>query len=139
MHFATMVKLTRTVAIIPTVLVFAYINIRLKREQLQAETGGKKVNVVKLIPWFIVGFLALTAINSFGVIPADLAHNIKTVSKFLMVMALAAIGLGTSLLDFKNAGLAPMFYGMTIDTLVTLTAWAVIWFMGIFGTIPMFN
>ena len=136
---ATMVKLTRTVAIIPTVLVFAYINMRLKRKQLQAESGSKKVNVVKLIPWFIVGFLALTAINSFGLIPAELAHDIKAVSKFLMVMALAAIGLNTSLLDFKNAGLAPMFYGMTIDTLVTLTALAVIWFMDIFGSIPMFD
>ena len=49
----------------------------------------------------------------------------------LMVTALAAIGLNTSLLDFKKAGLKPMFYGITIDTLVTLTALAVIWGMGL--------
>ena len=34
-------------------------------------------------------------------------------------------------LDFKNAGLKPMFYGITIDTLVTLTALGVIWCMGL--------
>ena len=54
-----------------------------------------------------------------------------TTSKFLMVSALAAIGLNTSISDFRKAGLAPMFYGITIDTLVTLTALAVIWFMGL--------
>ena len=69
-------------------------------------------------------------INSVGFIPAVLSGIMKTTSKFLMVTALAAIGLGTSLTDFKNAGLKPMFYGITIDTLVTLTALGVIWFMG---------
>ena len=50
---------------------------------------------------------------------------------YLMVTALAAIGLGTSITDFKKAGLKPMFYGITIDTLVTLTALGVIWCMGL--------
>lgn len=127
---ATMVKLTRTIAIIPTVLVFAYIGIRIKRKELQ-QTEGKKVNIVKIVPWFICGFLALAILNSTVTIPADVASAIKHTSKFLMVTALAAIGLNTSLLDFKKAGLRPMFYGITIDTLVTLTALGVIWCMGL--------
>ena len=129
--FATMVKLTRTIAIIPTVLVFAYIGVRMKKRELQAAGDGKKVNVVSIIPWFIGGFLLLAVLNSVGVIPAGVSAVMKTASKFLMVSALAAIGLNTSLVDFKKAGLAPMFYGVTIDTLVTLTALAVIWFMGL--------
>ena len=44
---------------------------------------------------------------------------------------LTGVGLGTSITDFKKAGLAPMFYGVTIDTLVTLTALIVIWCMGL--------
>ncbi len=130
--FATMVKLTRTIAIIPTVLVFAFIGTRMKQKELQATTAeGKKVNIVKIIPWFICGFLALAIINSLGWIPAAVSGVMKTTSKFLMVSALAAIGLGTSITDFKKAGLAPMFYGITIDTLVTLTALGVIWLMGL--------
>ena len=129
--FATMVKLTRTIAIIPTVLVFAYIGTRMKQKELQAAGGGKKVNIVKIIPWFIGGFLALAIINSIGLIPVAVSGVMKSASKFLMVTALAAIGLGTSITDFKKAGLAPMFYGITIDTLVTLTALAVIWCMGL--------
>ena len=128
--FATMVKLTRTIAIIPTVLVFAWIGTRMKQKELQA-AEGKKVNILNVIPWFIAGFLALAILNSIGWIPGEASAAMKTASKFLMVTALAAIGLGTSITDFKKAGLAPMFYGITIDTLVTLTALAVIWCMGL--------
>ena len=129
--FATMVKLTRTIAIIPTVLVFAYIGTKMKQKELKATSGGQKVNIVKIVPWFITGFLALAIINSIGWIPVEISGVIKGASKFLMVTALAAIGLGTSITDFKKAGLRPMFYGITIDTLVTLTALVVIWCMGL--------
>ena len=129
--FATMVKLTRTIAIIPTVLVFAYVGTRIKQKELSEASGGKKVNIVKIIPWFICGFLLLAAFNSIGLIPTEVSSLIKSLSKFLMVTALAAIGLNTSLTDFKKAGLRPMFYGITIDTLVTLTALLVIKLMGL--------
>jgi uncharacterized membrane protein YadS len=66
-----------------------------------------------------------------GCIPAAVSGVLKAASKFLMVSALAAIGLSTSIKDFRKAGLAPMFYGITIDTLVTLTALGVIWCMGL--------
>ena len=129
--FATMVKLTRTIAIIPTVLVFAYIGTRIKQKQLKEASHGQKVNLMKIIPWFIGGFLLLAVLNSVGCIPVSVSGIIKDTSKFLMVTALAAIGLGTSITDFKKAGLKPMFYGITIDTLVTLTALVVIWCMGL--------
>ena len=129
--FATMVKLTRTIAIIPTVLVFAYIGTRIKQKEMKAASGGQKVDLMKIIPWFIGGFLLLAIINSTGLIPTAVSGAMKSTSKFLMVTALAAIGLNTSITDFKKAGLRPMFYGITIDTLVTLTALVVIWCMGL--------
>ena len=129
--FATMVKLTRTIAIIPTVLVFAFIGTRIKQKELKAAGNGQKVNLVKIIPWFIGGFLLLAILNSFCCIPVEISGVMKGISKFLMVTALAAIGLSTSITDFKKAGLRPMFYGITIDTLVTLTALVVIWCMGL--------
>ena len=128
---AMMVKLTRTIAIIPTVLVFAYIGTRIKHKEMQKNSEGKKVNVMKIVPWFIAGFLALAIANSIGIIPVAVSGVLKSTSKFLMVSALAAIGLSTSIADFRKAGLAPMFYGVTIDTLVTLTALGVIFCMGL--------
>ena len=129
--FATMVKLTRTIAIIPTVLAFAWIGVRVKKKEMQTTGNGKKVKMGKIIPWFIGLFLLLAIVNSVGLIPSAVSGMMKRASKFLMVTALAAIGLNTSLTDFKKAGLAPMFYGVTIDTLVTLTALVVIWCMGL--------
>ncbi|MBR3692567.1 MAG: putative sulfate exporter family transporter [Clostridia bacterium] len=129
--FATMVKLTRTVAIIPTILVFAFIAARMKQKELKSAAGGQKVRLASVVPWFICGFLLLAGANSLGLIPAAVAGLLKKASKLLMVAALAAIGLSTSITDFKKAGLRPMFYGITIDTLVTLTALVVIRCMGL--------
>lgn len=129
--FATMVKLTRTIAIIPTVLVFAFIGTRAKQKELKESNKGQKVNLIRIIPWFIGLFLLLAILNSVGCIPEVASGMMKSTSKFLMVTALAAIGLGTSLTDFKKAGLKPMFYGITVDTLVTLTALVVIRCMGL--------
>ena len=63
--------------------------------------------------------------------PTPTATSALIDTKLLMVTALGAIGLGTSITDFRKAGFAPMLYGITIDTLVTLTALAVIWGMGL--------
>jgi len=128
--FATMVKLTRTLAIIPTVVIFALINLRLKRKT--SETAeGKKINVWGLFPWFIVGFVALAVVNSFGVIPAAVSGAAKDISKFLMVSALAAIGLNTDYRDMKKSGLNPMLHGFIISALVVVVAIAVEWCMGL--------
>lgn len=131
--FATMVKLTRTLSIIPTVIVFALISAHLKRKE--AGAGGTAVKaefrLAKVIPWFILGFLGLAVINSFGLIPAGVSAGMKDISKFLMITALAAIGLNTSFKDMKKSGFAPMLHGFIISLLVVVVAIAVEYFMGI--------
>ncbi len=128
--FATMVKLTRTLSIIPTVLVFSLINVRLKRKE-NKNAEYKKVNILNLFPWFILGFVALAAINSLGVIPQNVSTLAKDVSKFLMVAALAAIGLNTSFKDMKKSGINPMIHGFVISALVVVVAITVEYCMGI--------
>lgn len=131
--FATMVKLTRTLSIIPTVLVFAFVNLRLKRKAAAAgpEAVGTQIRFASLFPWFILGFVALAVINSFGVIPAAIGAGAKELSKFLMVSALAAIGLNTSFRDMRKSGAAPMLHGFIISALVVIVALAVEYCMGI--------
>ncbi len=128
--FATMVKLTRTLSIIPTVLVFSLINLRIKRKE-SAAAEYKKVNVLNLFPWFILGFLGLAAVNSLGIIPQNISEIAKDVSKFLMVAALAAIGLNTSFKDMKKSGINPMIHGFIISALVVVVAIFVEWCMGL--------
>ena len=130
--FATMVKLTRTLAIIPTVLVFAAISIRLKKKEAAA-SGGVSVNVSmkSVFPWFILGFLAMSALCSLGLIPAAAAAALKSLSKFLMVAALAAVGLNTSFKELCKSGAKPMLHGFIVSLLVVLVAIAVEYCLGI--------
>ena len=127
--FATMVKLTRTLSIIPTVLVFALISAHLKKKQ--AAEGQVKVNMKSVFPWFIPFFVAMSLLSSAGLVPAALAAGLKTVSKFLMVMALAAIGLNTSFAEMKKSGIKPMLHGFIISLLVVLVAITVEFAIGV--------
>ena len=140
--FATMVKLTRTLSIIPTVLIFAFISVRLKRKEALAagvSTDIKAhVSVKKLFPWFILGFLAMSAIKSFGLIPDSVSSILKDVSKFLMVAALAAISLNTSFNEMRKSGIAPMLHGFIISALVVVVAIGVEYLMHLMGWLQLF-
>lgn len=159
--FATMVKLTRTLSIVPIVVAFAFINLNIKRKTLNCKqvfqdinlkatkyevnqlekihecsqnTSKKtlsKVNFLSLFPWFIVSFIALAIINSYGLIPRNISLMAKDVSKLLMVAALAAIGLNTSFKDMKKSGFSPMLHGFIVSLLVVIVALLVEYAMGI--------
>ncbi|WP_129597092.1 YeiH family protein [Anaerophilus nitritogenes] len=131
--FATMVKLTRTLSIIPVVVIFALINIHIKSKETvgTTETLRNKVNFWSLFPWFIVGFVVLAIINSFNIIPVAISSAAKELSKFLMVAALASIGLNTSFKEMRKSGIAPMVHGFIISALVVVVAISVEYFMGI--------
>ena len=134
--FATMVKLTRTLAIIPTVITFSLIQLRLKKREALAENrdGSKlKTNfrIAKIFPWFILGFLAMSVVASVFSIPDAVVSGTKSVSKFLMVSALAAIGLNTSFSSLKKSGIRPMIHGFIISALVVIVALLVEMGMGI--------
>lgn len=128
--FATMVKLTRTLSIIPTVLTFALIQMNLKKKEAIKCGGNEKeiktnFSFFKIFPWFILGFLAMSIVASVFTIPTEIVATTKSASKFLMVCALAAIGLNTSFKDMKKSGIKPMIHGFIISALVVIVALAV--------------
>ena len=130
--FATMVKLTRSLSIIPTVLIFALIHIRLKqKEAVDNGTDRIKIRWKSITPWFIFGFTGLAAINSFGVIPEAVSGMMKDLSKFLMIAALASIGLNTNFKEMKGSGISPMIHGFIISVLVVIAAIAVEYMIGL--------
>ncbi|MBQ5592298.1 MAG: putative sulfate exporter family transporter [Clostridia bacterium] len=134
--FATMVKLTRTLSIIPTVITFAFIQLRLKKkEAIRNSKNGDELkanfSIKKIFPWFILGFVGMSIVASVFTIPAEVVSGTKTVSKFLMVSALAAIGLNTSFSSFKKSGVRPMIHGFIISALVVIVALLVEFCMGL--------
>ena len=118
---AVIVKLTRTLFIIPYVLIFSLIN-----ERIEAKSKGTRkhipVNLRRIFPYFIIFFLVVVALRSTGIIPDAVAPTISRISRFCMVMALSAIGLRTSFGDIKNIGPKPMIMGFIVDTLVVFVS-----------------
>lgn len=130
--FATMVKLTRTLAIIPVVIGFTLIQMRKKQKQTaDAQNNQVDMNLKNVFPWFIVGFLLLVLLNSVGIIPAGLSQAFKDISKFLMVVALAAIGLKTDLGKMKQTGFKPLIHGVSMSLAVVFVSLIVQYVLGI--------
>lgn len=132
--YAVIVKLTRTLSIVPIVLIFSFINARTKNAAFDENSISSKrspVDISAIFPWFILMFLALVAVKSTGIISSDLSQSISSVSKFLMVMALGAIGLKTNFNSLAKSGFYPMLHGFIISALVVVVAFSVQKMLGI--------
>lgn len=106
---AVTVKMTRTLAIIPITLVLALI--RTKKEK---NSGAGQVNLKKIFPFFILFFIAASVITTIAVsrgISAEVFDPLKTLSKFMIVMAMAAIGMNTNIVKLVKSGAKPILLG----------------------------
>ncbi|MEG2381554.1 MAG: putative sulfate exporter family transporter, partial [Oscillospiraceae bacterium] len=131
--FSMIVKLTRTLSIIPIVLIFSLINARIEAKKNIDSTNTtlrKKIDWKKIFPYFILMFLAMVAIKSTGFVPDIVSDKVATFSKFFMVMALGAIGLKTNFKEVARSGFKPMLHGFIISALVVVVSFVVQMFMG---------
>ena len=109
---AVTVKLTRTLAIIPITLALAFI--RTEKEEKEDKAEGKKVSLKQIFPFFILYFIAASVITTVAVqagAPIALFNPIKELSKFFIVLAMAAIGLNTDIVDLVKTGGKPIIMG----------------------------
>lgn len=120
--FAVIVKLTRTLFIIPIVMIFSLVQERVSSKECGENGERNRVDLNKIFPWFILVFLAVVALKSTGILSPFLVSRVSLVSRFSMVMALSAIGLKTSYRDVVRSGFKPMVLGFTIDTLVVIVS-----------------
>ena len=116
---ATIVKLTRTLAIIPITLVLAIMMARKENAAADNATTGAKLlggfSLKRAFPTFILLFLAASVITTVAVAAgADAAAfaPLKTLSRFFIVMAMAAIGLNTDLVKLVRSGGKPILMGL---------------------------
>lgn len=151
---ATIVKLTRTLMIIPVSLA---LSIHVARKSLQkavdghsdrrvadqprvqsasrtvdrsggqksGQAGGAGFSFVKTFPWFVLGFVATSLLNSFVPLPEGLAAAMVRLGKFMIIMALSAIGLSSDLGRLVRSGYKPLLLGLTCWVAAALVALAV--------------
>lgn len=101
---ATIVKLTRTLAIIPITLVLALVRTRGAKN-----SGG--VSLKNIFPFFILFFVLASVVTTVFSLPSAVTAPIKELSKFFIIMAMAAIGLNTNIVKLVKTGGKPIFMG----------------------------
>jgi uncharacterized integral membrane protein (TIGR00698 family) len=116
---AVTVKLTRTLAIIPITLVLAFIRTK------QSKQEGKKVNLKKIFPFFILYFIAASLITTVAVslgVQSSFFAPFKQLSKFFIVMAMTAIGLNTDIVKLIKTGGKPIVMGASCWAGITVVS-----------------
>jgi uncharacterized integral membrane protein (TIGR00698 family) len=138
-NYAVVVKLVRTLMIIPISIGLAAIVGRKARAEVPADAGPEdapppprsRVRILRLVPWFLIGFVVTAGINSFGFIPAPVHSAFSATSVFLITIALSAIGLSTDLGGFRRAGAKPLLLGLCLWAAVTLSSLGLQFVLGI--------
>ena len=122
--YAVVVKLTRTLMIIPICLGLAALTRSGERE------ASALRRVTRLVPWFLVGFIVLAALNSLGWVPSAAHQPLRDASVFLITLALTAIGLRTDVAGLRRAGSRPLLLGLLLWVAVAGTSLVLQWAAG---------
>lgn len=141
LEYATIVKLTRTLAIIPITLVLAFV--RMRREKKTNNGSQTKVSLKQIFPMFILYFVLASVITT--IVTALLANNaeglsvangifgfLKQLSKFFIVMAMGAIGLNTNIVKLVKSGGKPILLGFICWIAITVVSITMQHMLGIF-------
>ena len=125
---AVIVKLTRTLAIIPITLILALAAAR------KAKADGENVRLKSVFPMFILYFIAASVVTTAAVaagVSPDFFAPLKTVSKFLIVAAMCSVGLNTNIVKLIKTGGKPLALGFCCWMIVTAVSLAMQRLLGI--------
>lgn len=132
--FAVVVKLTRTLMIIPITLGLSWWTARNSVKTSATLTaahddttaapqdGPGRIRFWQVVPWFLVGFLVACIINTIGLIPTGFHPALSTIGVFMITVAMSGIGINTNVDAFRQAGTKPLFLGGILWVLVAVTS-----------------
>ena len=132
---ATIVKLTRNTLMAPIIILYGLVNSHGLRKEMSAEASqASRFSWKKVVPGFVIGFLVMTVIRTLGVASGILPQSVSNpgdlqaaaaflksmdhISKFLILMALAGVGLNTNLASLRRIGLKPLLVGTCVALLL---------------------
>jgi len=105
-QIGTLVKLVRVLMLGPVV---AGLSLLFARRKARHEPPRSRHSILTLMPPFILAFLALATVNSFGLLPRALAAPAHGMSGYLTIFAMAGLGLGVDLRSVSAAGPRAIF------------------------------
>jgi uncharacterized integral membrane protein (TIGR00698 family) len=99
---ATIVKLLRVAILLPVILI---ITLSYRKHHVAGPSG---TSLPPVVPWFVAAFALLVAVNSAGLIPSSIQQSLQTLSTWLLVVSMSAIGMKAHLKDFATVGFKPI-------------------------------
>jgi uncharacterized integral membrane protein (TIGR00698 family) len=120
LHIGTLVKLVRVLMLGPVVLLLSLFG---------RQPGKARPSLSHVVPWFIVGFLILMALRSFGMIPQSVLKPAESLANILTIMSMAALGLGVDARSVLRAG--PRVTMVVILSLLVLAGFSFALIMGL--------
>ena len=122
--YATIVKLTRATLIIPISIIFSIV-VALKKKKEAMNDKTVNFSISKIFPWFILWFLVASLLNTLGLFKGNSISYINILGKFMIVMALSAIGLCSDFKKMMKNGVKPIFLGLIVWFTVAIVSIAV--------------
>ena len=128
---ATIVKLTRTLAIIPITLALAFWQVRKAKRAAAGEDAAEVANgsasagtfdLKRIFPFFIIFFVLASVVTTAFALPAAVTAPVKELSKFLIIMAMAAIGFNTNIVKLVRTGGKPILMGLACWVAIALVS-----------------
>jgi uncharacterized integral membrane protein (TIGR00698 family) len=115
---ATVVKLTRTLLLMPLALTVATLHAADGARERGSRPTRRELS--RAIPWFVLYFAAMVVLNSLNLIPASVASAFSQIAGFLIVMVLAAVGLNVDLKKISAMGFQPLVVGFVLATTMAI-------------------
>jgi len=104
---ATITKLMRVAFLMPVLVVISLV-VRHRKKVTAGVAGSGAATKTPLLPWFTVAFVVLMLVNSTGWVPAAVQSGASTLSQAFLVLAIAGVGLKTSLQEITQLGWRPV-------------------------------
>lgn len=143
LNIATVVKLTRNTLMAPIIILIGlYYNRAATQKNDPTSTEASRFSFTKLVPGFVIGFLLMSLIRTLGIalaiLPQDISapgdltaaatvlKTVDAIAKFVILMALGAVGLNTNLESMRRIGLKPLLVGAGVAVVLSLTSLSLI-------------
>ncbi len=120
--YAVVVKLTRTLMIIPIALGLAAWRARGGKRHANTLDSRATTGLRRVVPVFIAWFLVAVALNTVGLVPTSLHPALSATAEGMITIALGAIGLSTRPRDIRHAGFRPLALGAILWVLVAASS-----------------
>ncbi len=130
-EIATVVKLTRNLFMAPVMVTLSWFCLKQRQRDGETKCGESRIKLSQAVPLFLLGFLGLAVLNSLGLFQPAVRHAIQSVSQFLIVAALAGVGLETNVGAMKKIGLRPFYAGLCAAVFMAVLSFGLITLAGI--------